>query len=96
MWKKKGQFVGGLSNMMLAAIMFVGFIASVAFGALIVNNIGNTFTAGTVARNVTDSGLQGLRTFGTNSTTIATVIVGVFILVLLITGLFGLMGKHSR
>lgn len=94
MMNRKGQFAGNLENLMLAGIMFVGFIAAIAFGALIVTNIDSNFTAGSTAKNISGEGLKGLKTFGTNSTTIATVIVGVFILVLLIAGLYSVIRRQ--
>lgn len=75
-----------LNSLTSAAIVVVTLIVVLAFGALIVTNIGSGFTAGTAAKNITDVGLNSMKSFGSYLPTIVAVIIGVLIIGLLVGG----------
>ena len=82
---KKG--FDGLPTALL--ISFVVLIVAAAIGALIVNNVQDTLTTGTAARNVTTFGLQAFQNYGSLLPVVGIVMIAALVIGLLLSAFRG-------
>ena len=79
----------GLGDLTPVALILVVVIIAVAIGAYVVNTIGATFAANSVASNVTTNGAKALNQFSTWFVIIVVVVAAAIIIGLLIRSFYG-------
>lgn len=73
-------------------IGLVVLVIALAFGADVTSDIGSGFAAGTVARNITDEGQNGLKELGLKVDTIA--VIGAISVILFMIIRIGVMARQ--